>query len=88
MKEVQTQLGTRIVMLIHGGSITITKRADTEVVELTVHKVDSRKLVEALLTSDEALSLIEFLAVAARRGTGREIVEAPALPEALPDQSE
>lgn len=70
-------------MLMHGGSITITKD-DTEVVELMVYKADGRKLAEALLTPNEALSLIEFLAVAARRGTGREVVDAPVLPEALP----
>jgi hypothetical protein len=72
--EVTTELGTRVLMLQHGGSIMLTRHDDNPLV-LTTAAPGGVK-VRLVLTPDEALSLIEVLAIAARSGAGRELIDA------------
>ena len=78
--EVYTTMGTRILLLPDGGSVLVTKD-ETELVKLSVQAPDKRR-VDLALTAVDCLGLIEFLAVAARPGSGKELVEM------LPDGAE
>lgn len=73
MAEVHTEFGTRILLLQNGQSVSLVK---TEF-ETVVMRVGGAMPV--LMTCQEVLCLIEYLAVAARAGTGKPYVEAPAL---------
>lgn len=81
-EEVYTTLGTRILMLADGGSVLVT-RDESELVKLSVQTPDKRR-IELPLTATDCLSLIEFLSVAARPGSGRPLVDVQVEPDALP----
>lgn len=74
--EVYTTMGTRILLLTDGGSVLVTKD-ESELVKLSVQAPDKRR-VDLALTPTDCLGLIEFLAVAARPGSGKPLVEMPA----------
>lgn len=75
--EVYTTLGTRVLLLSGGNSVLVTKD-ESELVKLRVQDADKRR-IELTLTAVDCLSLIEFLSVAARPGSGRPLIDA--LPE-------
>lgn len=74
--EVYTTMGTRILMLADGGSVLVTKD-ETELVKLSVKQAPNGHRIDLPLTAVDCLSLIEFLSVAARPGSGKELVEMP-----------
>lgn len=73
--HVTTELGTRILLATEGSSVHVTKD-ESEVVKITVRAADG-SFVTLALSHSECMSLIEFLAIAARPGSGRPIVELP-----------
>lgn len=84
---ITTQFGTRIIQLKDGCSIMLEKH-EGEAVDLTVLgplASGMRQKIKVQLTQSDLLSLIEFSAVAARKGTGVELVDTlPELPASLP----
>ena len=76
-------MGTRMIMLDGGGMIIVTKDEESaEVIRLSVQDPDADRHVHLALTPTEALTMIEYLAVAARPGVGEPYITAEA--EALP----
>lgn len=77
MKETTTEFGTRIILLSctsEMGSMIVLNKHESE--RLFMHIMIGNHKLEVQLTQTEILTLIEALAVAARVGTGREIVDA------------
>ena len=77
---VETELGTRSILLIHGGSITVT-HADNGLVRISMISAhedsDASKVshqIPLLLNIREAMTLIEFLAVASKPGSESRII--------------
>lgn len=75
--EVYTMMGTRVLMCADGSSVLVTKD-ESEMIKLVVQSPDKRR-VELALSATDCLALIEFLAVAARPGSGRPLIDT--LPE-------
>jgi len=75
VEVVTTEFGTRIVALRGGGSIMLEKH-ESEMVSITLD--DRAGCTKVQLTQSELLTLVEYLAVAGRKGTGRELAEMPA----------
>lgn len=65
----QSELGTRVLLLESGATIAITKKDDSELIDMDVWH-DKTMIFSTKLEPREALTLIESLAVAARPGTG------------------
>ncbi len=79
--EDQSIMGTRVIMLASGTSLSFSKpKNDGETIKMTIAWVDrvhnKSMHKDILLQADEALSIIEILAVAARPHTGKTLVEA------------
>jgi len=77
-KEIETELGTRMLFLTHGGSIKVT-HADNGLVRIDVASTDKSAplaTVEMFLDVREALTLVEFLAIALKPGAGNQIITA------------
>ena len=70
--ETYTEFGTRCLLLQNGGAVTLTK-TESEMVVMSMG--DSPPV---LMTCQEVLCLIEYLAVAARVGTKKPYIELPA----------
>lgn len=78
-REVHTMMGTRVLFLADGGSVLVTKD-ESEPIKFEVRRLGGA-VVEVPLVSndclaliDDCLALIEFLAVAARHGSGKELI--------------
>lgn len=72
----QSELGTRILMLLGGGGISVSKKGEEELVRLTTAgATEGGETIELTMTPDEAMSLIEALSIAARAGTGKTLTE-------------
>ena len=75
---IQTELGTRVLVLEGGGCLVVTKHeAENTFLTARDHFGLEATTIKLSLTQSEVLQLIEQLAIAARVGTGRAIVEAP-----------
>ncbi len=81
--EDQSIMGTRIIMLADGTSLSFSKPDDSEIIRVrltwpTIDRVGLARTgrISFMLKPDEALSIIEILAIAARPHTGKTLVEA------------
>lgn len=79
MEEVNTEFGTRILLIEGGASVKVTKD-EHDVTTLMVQDAEMRR-VEINIKQLHLLTLIEFFALAAKPGTGKPYVEMPALGE-------
>jgi hypothetical protein len=77
LEPMETELGTRVLFLTHGGSVKVT-HTDSGLVRISVASTDQAPLarVELFLDVREALTLVEFLAIALKPGSSNEIIEA------------
>ena len=75
MTEAHSEMGTRVLLLLTGGALTLTKGED-DVITLVAQYGHAR--VTLLLAPVEALSLIGSLAVAAKPGSGKAFIEVAA----------
>lgn len=80
MEEVNTEFGTRI-LLIEGTNASVkVEKNEHDIVLLTVQDANMHRTA-ILLKQEHLLTLIEFFALAAKPGTGKPYVEMPMLEE-------
>ena len=80
LEPMETELGTRVLFLTHGGSVKVT-HTDNRLVRITFGCASADKLaplakVELFFDVREACTLMEFLAIALKPGSSKEIIEA------------
>jgi len=80
MEEVNTEFGTRILLIAGTGSSVKVTKDERDVTTLMVQDAQMRR-VEIELGQMDLLTLIEFFALAAKPGTGKPYVEMPVLGE-------
>jgi hypothetical protein len=70
IEEIETELGTRILLLTHGGSLKVT-HTNSGLVQICVGGINP---LELTFDSREALTLIEFLAIALKPSSNNQII--------------